>query len=83
MTRLPSLTPAKIIAALKRAGFAVMPDRGRGSHVVLAHPDGREVVVAMHARELKRGTLTAIVKQAGFTQVNFSYCYSGSTGAIF
>ena len=71
MTRLPSLTPAKLVAALRRAGFVVMPDRGRGSHRLLAHPDGREVVVAMHAREMKRGTLAATVKQAGFTQDEF------------
>jgi predicted RNA binding protein YcfA (HicA-like mRNA interferase family) len=71
MTRLPSLTPSQLVAALKRAGFSLIPDRGRGSHSILTHPDGREVVVAMHARELKRGTLVAIVKQAGFTQEQF------------
>lgn len=71
MTRLPSLTPVKLVAALKRAGFKVAPGRGRGSHAILAHPDGREVVVAMHAREMKRGALAAIVKQAGFTQAEF------------
>ena len=71
MTRLPSLTPAKVAAALKRAGFVVVPDRGRGSHRVLAHPDGRVVVVAMHSKEMKRGTLGAVVKQAGFTQDEF------------
>ena len=71
MTRLPSLTPTKVVAALKHAGFVVMPGRGRGSHSVLAHPDGREVVIAMHAREMKRGTLTALIKQAGFTQDEF------------
>lgn len=71
MTRLPSLTPFELVVALKRAGFSLAPDRGRGSHSILAHPDGREVVVAMHARELKRGTLVAIVKQAGFRQEEF------------
>lgn len=73
MTRLPFLTPSELVAALKRVGFSLIPDRGRGSHSVLAHPDGREVVVAMHARELKRGTLVAIVKQAGFTQEEFQH----------
>ena len=71
MTRLPSLTPAKVAKTLKRAGFVVIPGRGRGSHSVLAHPDGREVVIAMHVREMKRGTLTATIKQAGFTQDEF------------
>jgi predicted RNA binding protein YcfA (HicA-like mRNA interferase family) len=69
--RLPSVTPAKAVAALKRGGFEVMRKRGSGSHSVLAHPDGREVVVAIHAREMKRGTLTALIKQAGFTQDEF------------
>ena len=44
MTRLPSLTPAQVVKALKRAGSVVIPGRGRGSDRVLAHPDSREVV---------------------------------------
>jgi predicted RNA binding protein YcfA (HicA-like mRNA interferase family) len=41
--------------------------RQSGSHVVLRHPDGREVVVPNHTRELKRPTLLGIIRQAGLT----------------
>ena len=62
--RLPSLKPRQLIAALKRGGF--VERRQTGSHVFLVHPErpGRPVPIAMHARELKRGTLMAILKQA-------------------
>lgn len=69
MSRLPSLRPRQVVSALKRAGFE---ETGQvGSHLHLEHPDGREVIVPIHSRELKRGTLTAIVKQAGFTTDEF------------
>jgi len=69
MSRLPSLKPREVAAILKRDGFLEV--RQSGSHVVLRHPDGREVVIAMHARELKRPTLMAIVRQAGYTPETF------------
>ena len=53
----------------QRAGFLI--DHQSGSHAVLRHPDGRRALVAMHARELKRGTLMGIIKQAGFTVEEF------------
>jgi len=52
-----------------RAGFVI--DHQTGSHVVLRHPDGRRAVIAIHARELKRGTLHGIIKQAGYTVDEF------------
>ena len=65
--RLPSLRPRRLIAALKRRGF--VERRQTGSHLFLAHPErpGRPVPVPMHARELKRGTLMAILRQAEVT----------------
>ena len=70
MSRLPSLTPRQVVAALKKAGFEER--RQRGSHLFLWHPD-REVVatVPMHTRDLPRGTLKAIIRQAGFTEDEF------------
>lgn len=70
MSRVPSLRPNQVASALKRAGFE--KTHQVGSHLRLKHPDGREVVVPMHNKELKRGTLMAIVKQAGFTADEFT-----------
>ncbi len=69
--RLPSLTPRQVIATLQRAGFVVT--NTTGSHYRLRHgsdPD-RFTVVPFHNREMKRGLLLAIVKQAGFTVEEF------------
>jgi len=55
---------------LKKAGFVQL--RQSGSHMVLQHPDGREVVVPIHAKPMKRATMFKIIKQTGFTQVVIS-----------
>lgn len=40
--------------------------RTRGSHYVFKHPDfPNRIVVPVHRRELKRGILTAIIRDAG------------------
>jgi predicted RNA binding protein YcfA (HicA-like mRNA interferase family) len=57
---------------LLKAGFVV--DRIVGSHHVLVHPSDprRTVTVPVHAaRDLKRGTLRSIIRQAGFTVEEF------------
>ena len=70
--RLPRCTPREVIAALKRAGFFV--DHIRGSHHYLRHPEHPHdiVLVAYHNRDLKRGTMHSIIKQAGMTPEEFS-----------
>ena len=67
--RPPSFTPKHLIRVFRRAGFVV--DHQTGSHVALSHPDGRRTVIAVHPRELKRGTLVGIMKQAGYTVEDF------------
>jgi predicted RNA binding protein YcfA (HicA-like mRNA interferase family) len=68
---LPAIRPTQGIRALKRAGFVV--DRVTGSHYILKHPakPTLRVTVPFHNRDLKRGTLQSIVKQAGFTNEEF------------
>jgi predicted RNA binding protein YcfA (HicA-like mRNA interferase family) len=69
---LPVVNGRQVIRALMRAGFVV--DRIAGSHHVLMHPrdPGRTVTVPLHAgRDLKRGTLRSIIRQAGFTVEEF------------
>lgn len=63
----PALSGAEIIQALERLGFEQV--RQRGSHVVLRRGE-RGCVVPLH-REVKRGTLGGIVRQAGVTPDEF------------
>lgn len=61
--RLPVLSGAQLITALTRLGWESV--RQRGSHVRLKHPDRPvSLVVPLH-RELKRGTLAGILRDAG------------------
>ena len=67
MSDLPVIRPCQLIRALERAGFFV--HHIRGSHHYLRHPDrpGLLITVPVHTRDLKRGTLRAILRQAGLT----------------
>lgn len=70
MTNLPTLTPAAVIRALERAGFFL--DHASGSHRFYRHRERPGIVtVPFHRRDLKRGTLLAIIKQAGLTRDEF------------
>jgi len=61
--RLPVVSGAQLIAALSRLGWVSV--RQRGSHVRLKRPDHSvSLVVPLH-RELKRGTLAGILRDAG------------------
>ncbi|MBS0246211.1 MAG: type II toxin-antitoxin system HicA family toxin [Proteobacteria bacterium] len=69
--RLPVVTARDAIRALERAGFMV--SRQTGSHCRLIHASdpARKVTVPVHSGDLKRGTLRAIVAQAGMTVDEF------------
>lgn len=49
MSRAPRITGSELIAALEKAGFAVL--RVKGSHHFLRHADGRGTVVPAHSGE--------------------------------
>ncbi|HID28209.1 MAG TPA: addiction module toxin, HicA family [Methanosarcinales archaeon] len=67
MPKLPSLTPQKIIKVLEKKGFVL--DRIKGSHHIYYHPEmKRRVVVLLHKRDLPKGTLLEILKQAGISK---------------
>ena len=68
MTRLPSVKPREVIRALEKAGFVVV--RIKGSHHFMVHrtDPSRTTNVPGHAsHDLPRGTLRAILNQAGLT----------------
>lgn len=63
---LPAVPGAKLVKALERAGFTVT--RVSGSHYVMRHPDGRTVVVPVHAgKDMAKGTLRNILSIIGMT----------------
>ncbi len=70
MSGLPSVTGREVVKALTKSGYE--RDRQRGSHIILrqvASPH-RRIVVPDHD-EVARGTLRAIIRQAGLTVDEF------------
>lgn len=64
MSNFPSLTPKELINVLERNGFVLK--RIQGSHHYYVNPlTGKIIVVPMHNKDLAKGTLHAILKQAG------------------
>ena len=65
MPKLPSLNPKNIINILKNNGFVL--DRTKGSHHIYYHPESkRRVIIPFHRKDLPKGTLMEIIRQAGF-----------------
>lgn len=61
--RLPVVSGQQLVKALERSGWEVA--RQRGSQVRLHHPDRRIFLTVPLHRELKRGTLSGILADAG------------------
>lgn len=68
MVQVPALKAKEVIAILMRAGFEFI--RSKGSHHIYKM-NNRLVVVPVHNKDLKRGTLSAIIKQSGLTVEQF------------
>lgn len=67
MPRLPNLTPKRVIAFLKRNGFIL--DHTTGSHYIFYHPTTKKrTIVAHHTKDIPKGTLREILKQAGLSE---------------
>lgn len=54
-----------VVKALRRTGFVV--DHQRGSHIFLHNLEKNVSVIVPDHKELKKGTLNAIIKKAGIT----------------
>ena len=65
---LPVVSGQEVVAALAKAGFIQVGQRG--SHAKLRDLSARTVIVPLH-RELARGTLSAVLRQAGLTATEF------------
>ena len=64
---LPHVSGAETVRTLEKLGFSIA--RQKGSHVILRR-GGAGCVVPLH-RELKTGTLSGVLKQAGITADEF------------
>ncbi len=68
MPKLPVISAAEAIRAFERLGFIIIV-RQRGSHIVLRR--GSSGCVVPNHRELKTGTLSGVLKQAGISPDEF------------
>jgi len=71
VTSLPVVSGREVVKALEKIGYAF--DRQRGSHLILrqANPPHRRLTVPDH-KEVAKGTLRAIMRQAGLTVQEFN-----------
>ena len=67
MPSLPIVSGAQAVKALERLGFEFI--RQKGSHIVMRR--GGDVCIVPNHRELKVGTLSGILKQAGVSIEEF------------
>jgi predicted RNA binding protein YcfA (HicA-like mRNA interferase family) len=70
MSGLPRISGREWARALARVGFYLK--RQEGSHMVLRRDDPFAQVVVPDHKELDRGTLRAIIRQAGLSVDEFS-----------
>jgi len=69
LTKLPRVSGRECIDALTRAGFLIR--RQQSSHVILRRDEPFTQLVVPDHRELDRGTLRAILRQAGLSVEEF------------
>jgi len=70
MPKLPVISGKELIKALNKIGYEM--DHQTGSHIILRHKETpfRRLTVPNH-KVLAKGTLLAIIKQAGLTRDEF------------
>ena len=68
MSKLRVCSGLEAVRAFGKLGYLV--DHQTGSHIILRHPTMRRLTVPNH-RELAKGTLRALVREAGITKERF------------
>ena len=71
MPKLPRLSGKEVIKTLSKSGFEVV--RQKGSHVIMKKKtsEGEIATVVPNHREIDRGTLLEIIRQAKLTRDEF------------
>jgi predicted RNA binding protein YcfA (HicA-like mRNA interferase family) len=65
MSKLPQVSGQECVGALKRLGFSVI--RQRGSHIIMRREDPFAQLVVPDHKQLDRGTLRSILREADLT----------------
>jgi predicted RNA binding protein YcfA (HicA-like mRNA interferase family) len=67
MAKLPAVRPREVVKFLEQRGSVL--DRTSGSHLIYFHPvSRRRAVVPKHNRDMPKGTLLSLLREAGFTR---------------
>jgi predicted RNA binding protein YcfA (HicA-like mRNA interferase family) len=67
MPKLPAVKPREVIRFLEQNGFIL--DHTSGSHFIFFHPiSKRRAVVPQHNRDVPKGTLLSLLREAGFSR---------------
>ena len=69
--RLPVLSGRDVVRALKKADFEELQGRGKGSHIVVFRESTKTLLTIPNRKELKRGLLRALLRQAGLRVEDF------------
>jgi predicted RNA binding protein YcfA (HicA-like mRNA interferase family) len=69
VSRLPVCSGRDAVKAFAKVGYLV--DHQTGSHIILRHPNRRRLTIPDH-RELAKGTLRALIREAGLTVDQFT-----------
>ncbi len=67
---MPSFKPREVVKILTKLNF--IQKRQTGSHLIMFNPNSKTTIpVPIHAKDVKRGLLKAIIKQAESTEKEF------------
>jgi predicted RNA binding protein YcfA (HicA-like mRNA interferase family) len=67
MPKLPAVKPREVIRFLEQNGFVL--DHTSGSHFIFYNPTSkRRAVVPQHSRDVPKGTLLSLLREAGFSR---------------
>lgn len=67
---LPPYSSSSAIAAFERAGWSVLPNRGKG-HTIMGRPRDPVLLSIPNHRQLKRGLLRSQIRNAGLSVSEF------------
>lgn len=74
MAKLTPRPTGRVLKALQRAGWELRPGGGKRHHV-LVHVELAGILTVPRHREIKKGTLASIIREAGLTLGEFEKLY--------